>query len=232
MPLSEDEQRILRQIEEQLQRDPSFGRDIKPRHVGSRRAVIVSSVSTVLCLVLTVVFLARQPVSVVRRVHRRGRSAGDRRASRCRHRRGRAEPPQRQRAQSPRRLRRQPRRIAFAPLRTSRRCVPTPTAGRGDRAAAWSSSSLRGMPRRLRCASSSLRSAAPASTPRGEYTARVTSRAISTVSALADVDRSGVLERCRTGDAGRPPSSANEQSPPTLTATLSAGRVHGAGTSG
>ena len=39
MPLSEDEQRILRQIEEQLQRDPSFGRDIKPRHVGSRRAV-------------------------------------------------------------------------------------------------------------------------------------------------------------------------------------------------
>ena len=44
MPLSEDEQRILRQIEEQLQRDPSFGRDIKPRHVGSRRAVIVSSV--------------------------------------------------------------------------------------------------------------------------------------------------------------------------------------------
>ena len=61
MPLSEDEQRILRQIEEQLQRDPSFGRDIKPRHVGSRRAVIVSSVSTVLCLVLTVVLLAVSP---------------------------------------------------------------------------------------------------------------------------------------------------------------------------
>ena len=61
MPLSEDEQRILRQIEEQLQRDPSFGRDIKPRQVGSRRAVIVSSVSTVLCLVLTVVLLAVSP---------------------------------------------------------------------------------------------------------------------------------------------------------------------------
>ncbi len=61
MPLSEDEQRILRQIEEQLQRDPSFGRDIKPRHVGSRRAVIVSSVSTVLCLVLTVVLLGVSP---------------------------------------------------------------------------------------------------------------------------------------------------------------------------
>jgi len=61
MPLSEDEQRILRQIEEQLQRDPSFGRDIKPRQVGSRRAVIISSVSTVLCLVLTVVLLGVSP---------------------------------------------------------------------------------------------------------------------------------------------------------------------------
>ncbi|MGZ4805267.1 MAG: DUF3040 domain-containing protein, partial [Ilumatobacteraceae bacterium] len=61
MPLSEDEQRILRQIEEQLQRDPSFGRDIKPRHVGSRRAVVVSSIATVLGLVLTVVLLAVSP---------------------------------------------------------------------------------------------------------------------------------------------------------------------------
>jgi hypothetical protein len=61
MPLSEDEQRILRQIEEQLQRDPSFGRDIKPRHVGSRRAVIASSIATVVCLVLTVLFLAISP---------------------------------------------------------------------------------------------------------------------------------------------------------------------------
>jgi Protein of unknown function (DUF3040) len=61
MPLSEDEQRILRQIEEQLQRDPSFGRDIKPRQVGSRRAVIVSSIATIVCLVLTVLFLAISP---------------------------------------------------------------------------------------------------------------------------------------------------------------------------
>ncbi|HSB84834.1 MAG TPA: DUF3040 domain-containing protein [Ilumatobacteraceae bacterium] len=61
MPLSEDEQRILRQIEEQLQRDPSFGRDIKPRRVGSRRAVILSSIATVVCLVLTVVLLAVSP---------------------------------------------------------------------------------------------------------------------------------------------------------------------------
>ncbi|MDP9465472.1 MAG: DUF3040 domain-containing protein [Actinomycetota bacterium] len=61
MPLSEDEQRILRQIEEQLQRDPSFGRDVKPRHVGSRRAVIISSAATLLCLVLTVVLLAASP---------------------------------------------------------------------------------------------------------------------------------------------------------------------------
>jgi hypothetical protein len=61
MPLSEDEQRILRQIEEQLQRDPNFARDIKPRHVASRRAVIVSSVATVLLLVLTVLLLAVSP---------------------------------------------------------------------------------------------------------------------------------------------------------------------------
>ena len=62
MPLSEDEQRILRQIEEQLQRDPSFGRDIKPRRVGSRRAVILSSVATVVSLVLTVLLLAVNPL--------------------------------------------------------------------------------------------------------------------------------------------------------------------------
>lgn len=31
MPLSEDEQRILRQIEEQLQRDPKFGRQAKAK---------------------------------------------------------------------------------------------------------------------------------------------------------------------------------------------------------
>jgi len=61
MPLSEDEQRILRQIEEQLQRDPSFGRDIKPRRVGSRRAVVVSSIATVVCLVLTILLLAVSP---------------------------------------------------------------------------------------------------------------------------------------------------------------------------
>ncbi|HZX56821.1 MAG TPA: DUF3040 domain-containing protein [Ilumatobacteraceae bacterium] len=61
MPLSEDEQRILRQIEEQLQRDPSFGRDIKPRRVGSRRAVVVSSICTVVCLVLTILLLGVSP---------------------------------------------------------------------------------------------------------------------------------------------------------------------------
>jgi hypothetical protein len=62
MPLSEDEQRILRQIEEQLQRDPNFGRDIKPRHVGSRQTVILSSIATLLCLVFTVVLLAVSPL--------------------------------------------------------------------------------------------------------------------------------------------------------------------------
>jgi Protein of unknown function (DUF3040) len=62
MPLSEDEQRILRQIEEQLQRDPNFGRDIKPRHVGSRQTVILSSIATLVCLVFTVVLLAVNPL--------------------------------------------------------------------------------------------------------------------------------------------------------------------------
>jgi hypothetical protein len=38
MPLSEDEQRILRQIEEQLQRDHTFARDLRPgRPVVKRR---------------------------------------------------------------------------------------------------------------------------------------------------------------------------------------------------
>ena len=43
MPLSEDEQRILRQIEEQLQRDPSFGRDLHHRRGSSRRTMVLSS---------------------------------------------------------------------------------------------------------------------------------------------------------------------------------------------
>ncbi|MEN9643928.1 MAG: hypothetical protein RL238_597 [Actinomycetota bacterium] len=61
MPLSEDEQRILRQIEEQLQRDPGFGRNLHPRGDGSRRALVASGVAAVACLVLTVALLSVSP---------------------------------------------------------------------------------------------------------------------------------------------------------------------------
>ena len=61
MPLSEDEQRILRQIEEQLQRDPTFGREMHHHRVNSRRSVVVSSIAAVLCLALAVVLLGVSP---------------------------------------------------------------------------------------------------------------------------------------------------------------------------
>ncbi len=61
MPLSEDEQRILRQIEEQLQRDPGFGRNLHQRTHGNRRMLIVSGIAAVLCLVLTVALLSVSP---------------------------------------------------------------------------------------------------------------------------------------------------------------------------
>ncbi len=61
MPLSEDEQRILRQIEEQLQRDPGFGRNLHQRSNGNRRVLVVSGVAAVVCLVLTVALLSVSP---------------------------------------------------------------------------------------------------------------------------------------------------------------------------
>ena len=61
MPLSEDEQRILRQIEEQLQRDPSFGRDLHHRRGSSRRTVVLTSLAAIGCLVLCVFLLAVSP---------------------------------------------------------------------------------------------------------------------------------------------------------------------------
>lgn len=60
MPLSENEQRILRQIEEQLQRDPTFARNI-PRKIASRRGLVVTSVGAVLGLGLAVLLLAISP---------------------------------------------------------------------------------------------------------------------------------------------------------------------------
>jgi hypothetical protein len=61
MPLSEDEQRILRQIEEQLQRDPGFGRNLHHRRHGNRRMLIVAGAAAIGCLVLTVALLSVSP---------------------------------------------------------------------------------------------------------------------------------------------------------------------------
>lgn len=61
MPLSEDEQRILRQIEEQLQRDPGFGRTLHHREAGDRRVLVGSAVGAVVALVLTVALLSVSP---------------------------------------------------------------------------------------------------------------------------------------------------------------------------
>lgn len=62
MPLSEDEQRILRQIEEQLQRDPGFGRTLHHVSNGSRRVLVFSGLGVVACLVLTVALLSVSPL--------------------------------------------------------------------------------------------------------------------------------------------------------------------------
>lgn len=61
MPLSEDEQRILRQIEEHLQRDPGFGRNLHQRRHGDRRVLLLAGVGAVACLVLTVALLSVSP---------------------------------------------------------------------------------------------------------------------------------------------------------------------------
>lgn len=61
MPLSEDEQRILRQIEEQLQRDPGFGRTLHRPAGASRRALLMWTLLTIVAVALTVVFLSVSP---------------------------------------------------------------------------------------------------------------------------------------------------------------------------
>lgn len=59
MPLSEEEQRILRQIEEQLQADPSFALKVNTRsHQGvSRRRLVWSVVALVVSLVVAIAAL-------------------------------------------------------------------------------------------------------------------------------------------------------------------------------
>lgn len=61
MPLSEDEQRILRQIEEQLQRDPGFGRTLHSARSGNRRKLVIAGAVAVVCLVLTIGLLSVSP---------------------------------------------------------------------------------------------------------------------------------------------------------------------------
>lgn len=59
MPLSEEEQRILRQIEEQLQADPAFALKVNQRshHGGSRGRLTWSIVALVVSLVVVVAAL-------------------------------------------------------------------------------------------------------------------------------------------------------------------------------
>ncbi len=61
MPLSEDEQRILREIEEQLHRDPNFARDLSPTAVGSRRRLIVAVIGGVIAVAVCILLLAVSP---------------------------------------------------------------------------------------------------------------------------------------------------------------------------
>lgn len=60
MPLSEEEQRILRQIEQELQADPVFTQRVakvsRRRVVALTAALVVSLVATVLSLAVTFVF--------------------------------------------------------------------------------------------------------------------------------------------------------------------------------
>ena len=61
MPLSEDEQRILRQIEEQLQRDPGFARDLRPAVTSSRRSLLVAVLAGIVAVAVCVLLLTVSP---------------------------------------------------------------------------------------------------------------------------------------------------------------------------
>ena len=61
MPLSEDEQRILREIEEQLHRDPNFARELVPSATSSRRSLIGAGVAAVVAVAVCVLLLAVSP---------------------------------------------------------------------------------------------------------------------------------------------------------------------------
>ncbi|MEY2754165.1 MAG: DUF3040 domain-containing protein [Ilumatobacteraceae bacterium] len=61
MPLSEDEQRILRQIEEQLQRDPGFARTTRTKETGSRRSFGLALFGLVVALLATILSVIVSP---------------------------------------------------------------------------------------------------------------------------------------------------------------------------
>ncbi|MFZ4811104.1 MAG: DUF3040 domain-containing protein [Ilumatobacteraceae bacterium] len=61
MPLSEEEQRILREIEEQLHRDPNFPRDLGPTVRGSRRSLLLAAFGGVLLVAVCVLLLSVSP---------------------------------------------------------------------------------------------------------------------------------------------------------------------------
>ena len=87
MPLSEDEQRILRQIEEQLQRDPGFARDLTPEGSTSKRSLFMLVAGAVAAVALSVLLLAVSPyvafaaflvaMLAVARAERHARAVGD-----------------------------------------------------------------------------------------------------------------------------------------------------------
>ncbi|MEK7426526.1 MAG: DUF3040 domain-containing protein [Actinomycetota bacterium] len=61
MPLSEDEQRILREIEEQLHRDPNFARELLPSTSSSKRSLITAGFGAVVAVAVCVLLLAVSP---------------------------------------------------------------------------------------------------------------------------------------------------------------------------
>lgn len=61
MPLSEDEQRILREIEEQLHRDPNFARELSPVRRDSRRSLALAIVGGIVAVAVCVLLLGTSP---------------------------------------------------------------------------------------------------------------------------------------------------------------------------
>ena len=61
MPLSEDEQRILREIEHQLHRDPNFARELSPSPINSRRSLLLFGFAALVAVGLCVLLLAVSP---------------------------------------------------------------------------------------------------------------------------------------------------------------------------